>query len=218
MENIIIQAIVGSHAYGLNTPESDEDRLGVFVVPTEEILSIKRPKETISRTNPDTVHHEVGKYIRLALKANPTILELLFLPEYEILTEDGKLLVDNRDLFLSNTVRKSFGGYAYHQAKRLVERGDSFSSETRNRYEKHARHCFRLLRQGKQLLHTGSMNVKVENPDEYFAVGKLGPDEIFAKFKDELTGFDEVDSVLPDKPKQETINDLLLDIRRRNYG
>lgn len=213
---IIIEALCGSKAYGLDTPESDEDIKGVFVAPTEDILGLFKPNETIDKTNPDICYHEVGKFIHLAMKGNPTILEILFLPEFRILTDEGKILVDNRKLFLSNVIYKSYGGYAISQARKLNARGDSFSSETKNRYAKHARHCFRLLNQGKQLLETGDLTVRVNNRDELFSIGQMPVKELVDRFEEEFKKFDEIKSVLPDKPDYEKVNEILLQIRRAN--
>jgi predicted nucleotidyltransferase len=39
--NIILSGIVGSTAYGLDTPESDVDRAGIFAVDTEELFGLR---------------------------------------------------------------------------------------------------------------------------------------------------------------------------------
>jgi predicted nucleotidyltransferase len=212
--NIILEGITGSRAYGLETEDSDVDIKGVFVAPTRNILSLNPPAETIDQTKPDISYHEVSKFIRLALKGNPTILELLFLDGYRVLTKQGKLLVDNRHKFLSNVIYHSYGGYAISQARKLNARGDSFSSTTKNRYAKHARHCFRLLQQGRQLLETGDLQVRVTNRDELFEVGELPVAELVDRFEEEFKAFDQIRSVLPEKPDVEAVNEILLKIRK----
>lgn len=146
--NIILEGICGSKAYGLDTETSDEDIKGIFVVPTPQVLGILGYSETKDHVDPDWTYHVVSKFISLAMKANPTILELLFLTEYNILTEYGKLLVDNRSLFLSNTVKHSYGGYALSQARKLNIRGGTYGNGRNKRFSKHSRHCLRLLYQG----------------------------------------------------------------------
>ncbi len=211
----ILQCLVGSHAYGLSTPDSDEDRLGVFVTPTENLLGIFLPAETVDRRDPDICFHEVGKFIRLALKANPTILELLFVDDYEVLTREGQFLIDHRDAFLSQRISASYGGYALSQVRRLQRRSDGeFSSDVKGRYSKHARHCFRLLQQGRELLETGHLTVKVSNPEELMAIGELSPDELSERFEDEFQKHKAIESILPEKPDYDAVNDLLLFIRR----
>jgi predicted nucleotidyltransferase len=215
-DNIILEGITGSKAYGLDNENSDTDIKGIFVAPSESFLGLYPARETHDHTEPDWVYHEVGKFIKLAMGGNPTILELLFLDGYLELTKAGKMLVDNRHLFLSTVVRKSYYGYAYSQMHRLVTRDGSFGNGRNNRYEKHARHCYRLLYQGKELLETGSLTVRVtpEMRKELFAVGKLSPNELVTKFTEEQTKFDAIQSVLPEHPDKEAINKILLRIRK----
>lgn len=211
---VILEAIMGSKAYGLDTPESDEDLRSVYVASTRQVLSLSKPKETIQKNGPDIVIQEVEKFISLALQNNPTILEMLFMPEYRVKTSEGQLLVDNRGIFLSQRVRKTFGGYAISQVKRLERRADgSFDSDLRKRYSKHARHCFRLIQQGQELLATGQITVKVSNRDELFAIGKLEPEDLKVRFEEEFALFDATASDLPEHPDVEAANDLLLRIR-----
>jgi predicted nucleotidyltransferase len=218
MMKVILEGVVGSTAYGLATEDSDIDMMGVFLAPTTSILGIKKVKESIVTTNPDRAYHELGKFIRLAMQANPTILEFLYLPEYTVLTEEGKLLVENRDAFLSKKVFFAFGGYAYSQAKKLEKRGDSFGSKTKKRYHKHARHCFRLLQEGRQLLETGTMDIRVKNRDEIFKIGELPPDELITRFTEEYKKFKEIKTILPDEPDYNRINNILLKIRINNLA
>lgn len=211
--NIILQGITGSTAYGLATPTSDIDRHGIFLAPTRAILGVLPVQESVVTTDPDVALHEVGKFVRLAMKANPTILELLWLESYEILHPAAQLLIDNRDAFLSKTIYKSYGGYAIAQAHRLNARGDSYSSDTKNRTAKHSRHCMRLLQQGSQLLKTGTMSIRVENRDDLFAFGELPVSEIVDRFEREFKAFDAIQTHLPDQPDVARVNRLLLEIR-----
>jgi hypothetical protein len=216
----ILKARVGSHLYGLNTEFSDEDFLGIFVRPTEEVLGFFNNEETYVSQEPDCTLHEVKKFILLAAKGNPTVLELLFVPEYLVSTYEGCLLVAYRQMFLSNAIRNSFGGYAVQQARKLKAREEEglegFNPAVKNRYEKHARHCFRLMRKGKELLTTGTMNPRLDNPEEYFALGEMPSDKLIEKFEEEFATFNTVESVLPNKPNWEGLNELLLMIRELN--
>lgn len=213
--NIILQGTVGSIAQGLNTENSDRDTLGIYVAPTEEILSLNKPKESIVKNKPDVTYHEIEKYLTLALKCNPTILELLFLSKYEVKTEEGKCLLGIRKLFLSNIVRKSYGGYAISQINRLKRIGH-YNKGLQKRFEKHTRHCFRLIQQGKELLETGSLTVKVNNKEELFEISKQSIDIIIKKFNIAFADFENTKSVLPDKPDYKIISDYLVWTRRYN--
>lgn len=225
-DHVIIQATVGSTAYGLAREGSDVDTLGVFVAPTEDFWRLTGPSETFHNTQSagaeaDYTLHEVGKYVRLALRCNPTLVELLWLDErlYQELDYWGERLVEIRSAFLSDKcVRDAFGGYALQQLTRLVRRNEEgkqgFSSDTQKRTAKHARHCFRLLRQGRELLETGKLVVEVENPEEYWAFDEMSVDEIAAKFTAEDMEFRAARSVLPDRPNSELVEYLLMEIRK----
>lgn len=226
-DNIILEAILGSKAYGLDTATSDTDIKGIYLLPLEKVLSLgfNSDNTTKDHTNPDWVYHEVQKYIKLALNGNPTITELLWVTDYTVMTPIGKLLVDNRDIFLSQAYFKSYGGYALGQAKDLNRRGGTYGHGRGNRYEKHTRHCFRLLMQGKELLETGKLTVRVtpEQREELFAIGKESPEVIMKKFTEAFQPFKDdsptrIKSILPLKPDREAANKLLLQIRELTHG
>jgi uncharacterized protein len=220
-DNIILEGITGSKAYGLDTETSDTDIKGIYLVDTRNVLSMdwNFDKQTKNHTVPDWEYHEVQKFMKLAQDSNPTILELLFLEDYTILTPVGKLLVDNRHLFLSQMVRKKYGGYALSQAKSLATNDGKYGNGRANRYEKHTRHCFRLLYQGRELLETGNLTVRVtpEVREELFAIGKKSPDEVVTLFEEKFKEFDTIESVLPEKVDKEAINNLLLQIREEQW-
>jgi uncharacterized protein len=78
---VLLSGIVGSTAYGLARPGSDVDRLGLFAVPTEQLHGLRRPPESHVTHEPDSTLHEAAKWARLALRSNPTVLELAWLPD-----------------------------------------------------------------------------------------------------------------------------------------
>lgn len=211
--HILLLGVTGSTAYGMATETSDVDRLGVFQARNSELFGLWPPEETYTTNDPDTTLHELVKFVRLAVKANPTILELLYLDAYETVHPAGQLLIDNRDLFLSQAVLQSYGGYVMSQVQRLQARGDSFGPDTKKRYAKHARHIFRLLRQGRDLLETGAITVKVTNREELFEIGTLPPDQVIARFEPELARFQATPHSLPEQPDLAAINELLIHIR-----
>ncbi len=219
--NVLLSGIVGSTAYGLAREGSDVDRLGIFAAPTVEVAGLDwhHDRETHVTTKPDSTMHEVGKWVRLALKGNPTITELTWLPPDLLDHVDpvfGARLIGMRTAFLSDRgVRSAYGGYARQQAHRLQGRGDgSFSSDTRKRTTKHARHLLRLLRQGRELLTTGQLTVRVEDPADYFAFDDMTPEQMIAVYEREDALFGEARSVLPDEPDRDAAREFLNDVRR----
>lgn len=225
-DNIILEGVTGSTAYGLATESSDVDIKGVYLLPTKTVLSIgfDPQKTTKDHTDPDWVYHEVGKFMKLVISGNPTVTELLYLNEYTKMTPIGQMLVDNRDAFLSTkAVTNAYSGYAFSQAKKLnnrTEQGlDGYDSSLKNRFAKHTRHCFRLLMQARQLLETGTLNVKVtpEEREYLFAMGEKTADEVVAEFMRQDTELKKVKPTLPDEPDYERLNNLLYEIRTK-YG
>lgn len=115
---IIFGCIVGSHAYGTNIEGSDEDRKWIYVQsPTDLFINGYRPQIELSK---DEVCYELSRFIELAQKANPTILELLFSPRECVLYQHPifEKLTGNRRLFLTKQCRFSFGGYAVAQIEK----------------------------------------------------------------------------------------------------
>lgn len=220
--NIILEGVTGSTAYGLATENSDVDIKGVYLLPTREVLKMKFDPQhtTVDHVNPDWVYHEVGKFMKLVVSGNPTVTELLYLEEYTHLSPVGQMLIDNRDAFLSTkSVMNAYRGYAFSQAKKLnnrTEQGlDGYDSALKNRFAKHTRHCFRLLMQARQLLETGTLDVRVtpEQRDYLFAMGEKTSSEVVDEFFRQDSQFENIKSVLPDKPNTEKLDALLYEIR-----
>lgn len=111
----------GSHAYGTNLPTSDTDYKGVAVPPREYFLGFSQKFEQAESKEPDLVIYDIRKFFQLARDCNPNIIEVLWGERVDdvILTPEGRLLVDNRDLFLSKKARHTFSGYALAQLKRI---------------------------------------------------------------------------------------------------
>jgi predicted nucleotidyltransferase len=118
-DNLIYKIYSGSIAYGLNTPESDIDIRGITIPPLEFYLGLQSFEQ--QEISPDTVIYALRKFIRLANNCNPNIIEMLFVDKKDILfiNKYGKLLRENRNLFLSTKARFTFGGYAFAQLKKI---------------------------------------------------------------------------------------------------
>lgn len=212
---IILEGVVGSTAYGLATPSSDIDLLGVHLWDNSVFFGLKQPKRTIVTHDPDCTYHELNKYISLLFGANPTVSELLWLNTYTKITPQGKKLLDARDMFLTQKVRKTYGGYALQQAQRLADRGNF---TRRRRTEKHGRHCCRLILQGQHILEHGRIKIKLspEEVDLCFYAGRLARDNIEAfntLFCEMMEWFDGTSSDLPDQPDLDQATMLIFSIR-----
>jgi predicted nucleotidyltransferase len=116
----LFRTIVGSQAYGTDTPASDIDVSGIFVPSVEYHLGFNKNVEQIKQGK-DTTIYSLKKFMHLAATNNPNVLELLFVPEDCILEVHPlfQKILDNRKLFLSKNVRYRYCGYAYGQIKRI---------------------------------------------------------------------------------------------------
>ncbi len=153
----LIKVTVGSQAHGLATPESDVDVRGVFVQPTKEILSVRGAAKRTSwnEGRVDDTSWEVGHFLHLATRSNPTILEVFLSPVLEEHQVFGPRL---RALFpyvwSSRGVRDAFVGYGLNQRKKFLERKDS-------RPHKYAAAYARVLYNGWELLTSGTFTVRI---------------------------------------------------------
>jgi uncharacterized protein len=219
IDNVLLSGVVGSTAYGLAGPDSDVDRLGVFAHPTVEFHRLEPAEETIATSKPDVTFHEARKFAKLALAGNPTVAELLWLEGYETTTALGIALIGIRRAFLSaKRCRDAYFGYAVQQLRRLEARGDgTFSSETRKRTAKHARHLYRLCHQGFELWSTGEVQIRLTEPQRFldFGVRVAGGDvdharQMLARFE---AKFDATPTVLPEEPQRAVVENWLLQVR-----
>ena len=115
--HIIFECISGSRAYGLDTPTSDTDIRGVFVLPKQDFYSLEYIGQINNKTN-DIVYYELRKFLELCAKNNPNILELLNVPEECILHKHPLFDQIKLELFLSKQCEKSFANYAFTQIKK----------------------------------------------------------------------------------------------------
>lgn len=128
--NICYLTLGGSHAYGTNIEGSDVDLRGIATNSKEEIL-LGRDFEQVVNTDTDTTVYSFKKIVNLLANVNPNTIETLYTREDQILymNEAGKLLRDNRDIFLSKKCVYSFGGYANQQLRRLVNKSARLVSQ-----------------------------------------------------------------------------------------
>lgn len=221
--NILLRGVVGSTAYGLAGPDSDVDRLGLFAYDTIDLLGLNEPQASIVSHEPDITLHEAAKYAKLAMACNPTVLELMWLEDYEVVNPLGAELIDIRSAFLSRKrVRDAYLGYATQQFRRLEMRQDgSFSADTRKRTAKHARHLMRLCHQGLVLYATGRLVIKLEDPEGFRRFGDDVADGDTALGAAMLRSYEErfnaMTSVLPDEPQKNPVEAWLKQVRRHYW-
>jgi len=119
-ERVIFRGVWGSHAYGTNTPESDRDTIGVFMMELNHYLAIGEPVTQIADARNDNRFYALKNYLELAANANPNILDSLFLPEDCVLKTSAywQLLQLQRKIFVSRQASKTYCEYAMSQIKK----------------------------------------------------------------------------------------------------
>jgi len=215
---VIYRVMVGSRAFGLSTESSDEDRRGVFLPPADWHWSLTKPPEQVESFTPgiEEVDWEIEKFIRLALHANPNILETLWSPAVLFTDETGEELRAMRASFLSRHLYRTYSGYVLSQF-RLMRRGYEAVGHFK---AKHAMHLIRLLHSGIHAMADGEIRVDVqEHRDELLAIrrGEVSFDEVAKRAMDLDRSFQEAfnSSTLPEKPDTDRANRFLIAARRR---
>lgn len=119
-KHVIFRGVWGSHAYGTSTPESDRDSIGVFILPRADYLSLRGAPAQISDASNDNRFYSLKNYCELAARANPNLLDSLFLPPDCVLyaTPYWEKLQRRRRLFLSRQAGRTYCEYALAQIRK----------------------------------------------------------------------------------------------------
>jgi uncharacterized protein len=212
---VIYKCVVGSRAYGLDHSESDVDRRGVYLPPAEMHWSLYGVPEQLENTETDECYWELQKFLTLALKANPNVLEVLYSPLVEQVADLGQELLDMRAAFLSKLVYQTYNGYVQSQFKKMT-------ATVRNHGQvkpKHAMHLIRLLLSGITVLRESLVPVRVdEHRDRLIAIrdGHMDWEDVDAWRLELHKEFDAAFETtnLPDQPDYDAANAFLVRARR----
>jgi len=110
-ENLIFQVVGGSHAYGLNTPESDYDKLGAFIPYPEFMIGLNNI-EHFRNTVEDESYVPINVFVKHLHVGSSYWVETLFVEQSEMLvnTKYWQSIYDHRDEFLTIAlIKKSLG-------------------------------------------------------------------------------------------------------------
>ncbi len=241
LQDSILIGYRGSIAHGMYVPNTDpnsiddRDIMAVIIPPVDTYLGLKHfgsrgTKEILpSDTNEwDVVTYEFIKYIKLLINSNPNVLSLLWLDEdlYVQRSKEGQELINNRDLFISKEIYKSFTGYAYGQLKRMEHfKFEGYMGEkrkalvTKHGYDcKNAAHCIRLLRMGIEFLNEGILYVNRKGIDSEelleIKTGKWTLEQVKKEAMYVLKKAEEAycNSKLQERPEEEKINKLCIEL------
>ncbi len=214
-ERIIYRCVIGSRAYGLEDDKSDTDRRGIYLPPAELHWSLYGVPEQLENDDTQEAYWELQKFIVLALKANPNVLECLYSPIVEFATPLAEELLAMREAFLSKLVFQTYSGYVASQFKKM-------QTDIRNQGKvqwKHVMHLIRLLISGIEVLREGRVIVEVGEARERLLAIKRG--EVPFMQADAWRKSLQIDferafqlTALPERPDYERANEFLLQARK----
>lgn len=140
-DKIVFLTLGGSYSYGTNVETSDVDVRGCALNSPTDLLGLTNFEQVV-HTQTDTTIYSFNKLIRLLLNCNPNTIEMLGCkPEhYFLLTDTGRMMIENRNLFISKRAVHSFGGYAMQQLRRL-ENAIARDKLPQSRREEHIRNA-----------------------------------------------------------------------------
>lgn len=234
----IVLAYRGSIAHGTYVPNSnpnsidDKDILGIALPPKQYFFGLKSFEQFEKIEGEwDVLIYDFRKAVRLLMKSNPNILQILWTSDKYILkqTDIYQRLRDNRHLFVHKGIYKTFCGYSLGQLKKMENMAyngymgqkrkglvDKFGYDTKN-----AQHLIRLLRQGIEFLQTGELIVERPDAEELKQI-KLGAwsvekvkreaDKLFKQMEEAF-----LKSTLPDGCEAEKIHRLVAEINYEYY-
>jgi uncharacterized protein len=232
----ILVGLVGSQSYGTNTAESDYDYMGVAVAPLSHYTGLNHWEDdgTLkidkrATHNAELTEFEIRKFMKLAKGFNPNVIPLLYLREqdYILKTAGGEMLTECRDAFVSKRAYATMIGYSRSQRKAVYNGDTGKLGEKRKQlvkvygYDvKYAMHTVRILRTAIEFFTTGVFNVyRSEDRDELLDIRsgkwtlKQWLDEVDHLL--ELAEKAEREGNLPEKPNEEVINALTMDLVER---
>jgi predicted nucleotidyltransferase len=213
--HIVYRCIVGSRAYGLDHEGSDTDRRGIYLPPAEIHWSLYGVPEQLENKDNEECYWEMQKFLILALKANPNVLECLYSPMVETAEPIARELLAIRDVFLSQLVYQTYNGYVLSQFKKMeqdirVKGGIKW---------KHAMHLIRLLLSGATTLEQGFVPIDVgPHRDALLEIrqGLWTWEKVDAWRLDLHRKFEQAfaETRLPERPDYERANTFLIEARK----
>lgn len=156
--------VSGSNLYGWNSPDSDIDIRGIYLLDKKHFLGLQGKKEVIEFKNfkddYDITLFEVRKALNLAVKGNCNILEEINAPQ---LYKEADFITLQRlvnNAFGKKGLFNSYVGLATFNYKKFILQG-------KNTVKKYL-YVFRGLMAGIYALQTGQIQPNMEKLNQYF--------------------------------------------------
>lgn len=210
----ILKILVGSHAHGLATQDSDRDYRSVFVIPTEDMfkLGFKQPSTQWTKGQADETAWEVGPFLMLATQGHPLVLETFLAPVEQSDKWGQHLRSLFPDVWSSEKAFESFVNYAHNQRQKFLEKKDG-------RPEKYAAAYLRVLQNLCELLETGTFSIHITQTELGKKIlnikqGKYRMGEVIDVGETLLLNAQKLRAPSTHTPNLTHINSFLIDIRR----
>jgi len=212
MKTIIYKVLAGSRLYGTYDKNSDYDYRGIFMPPITDYYKFGYKEfKVIDDGEQDIAYYSLRKFIGLASKCNPNILELLFIPVENVIVAKPPIsrVLKMTPMFLNKkniyNAYKGFGLTEFDKFKR------------NNKQLKKAVNCVRLLEDAIQLFETGKLVFPSKMTPTLCDIknGKVTFNEIVNFVENVLNkDFTEAyeNSTLPDKTDTKAIENEMVDI------
>lgn len=243
------ETIMGSLSYGVSSDNSDIDVVG-FCIPDKSLVfphtageipgfgtQIQRfeqfqqhhIKTLDGNTEYDVTVYNIVKFFQLCMENNPNMVDSLYTPDRCMLhqTNIGKLVRQNRDLFLHKGSWHKFKGYAYAQMTKIKNKTNRSNPKRAASIEqfgydvKFAYHVVRLINEVEMIMAEKTLDIErsreqlksirrgewtLEQIEEYFARKESQLEELYLK------------SDLRYGPDEPAIKDLLMNCLEEHFG
>ena len=240
--SIVLEAIVGSEAYGCAGDFSDTDIVGICIPPEQIVFphmngyingfgtpppKFEQYQNNHIGGNHDITVYNIVKFFNLCLNNNPNIIDVLFTSrDFLSVNKIGEVIVRNRHKFLSKKCYTTFNGYAYAQLKKLNNINNKVSPKRLESIRKYgydvkfAYHIVRLMLECEQLL-GGDLILDKDN-EIYTSIrnGEWKKENIINFFEIKRRELKELRdmSCLPEKPDEKKIKEILTDCLLMYYS
>ena len=222
-KTVILKTLVGSRAHKLNAEDADYDYRGVYILPTTKVLSLgyNYKGSSFIEGDIDNTSYELGHFLHLALKCNPSILEVFKAPVIES-NELGKELIElfpyvwnKQDAF------NAFTGYGSNQRKKMLNHEHMESG----RWQKYAVAYLRTVYNLCQLFAKGTFSLEVTNEnfkDKLLSLKEKDtawrPGEIIDMAEDYIQNAKDLMEDVVQTPDPQKVNEFLLKARQLYWG
>lgn len=253
-ENTQYLTIMGSVAYGVSNDTSDMDLYGFTIPPKDMVFPHLRGEipgfgRQIQRFEQFQKHHvvledprgekhnrevdmsvySIVKYFQLCMMCNPNMIDSMFTPERCVLvnTKIGRIMRDNRKLFLSKKAWHSFKGYAYAQLRKATtKKPEGKRVETVEKYGwdvKFGYHVVRLVLEVEQILRDCDLELDRKDAREHMKAVRAGEyslEDIKKWFYDREVSLGKLydSSPLRHSPDEGAIKQVLLNCLEEHFG